>query len=138
MSERPTFRALCKRSGGWWAVSVPELRGVHTQARRLDQVEETVRDAISLFLQSEPSSFNVTIYPELPEPLQARLVNLQELRRRAGELQTAASAATAGMAECLLESGLTVRDIGYLFGLSHQRVAQLTHERERSRMTGQV
>jgi len=33
--------ALCERGGGWWAVRVPEIDGLYTQARRLDQVEFT-------------------------------------------------------------------------------------------------
>ena len=32
-------------SEGWWAVSVEEIPGRFTQARRLDQVADMVRDA---------------------------------------------------------------------------------------------
>src|SRR5690242_11280287 len=34
---KKTYTVLARRSGGWWAISVPELKGVHSQARRLDQ-----------------------------------------------------------------------------------------------------
>ena len=38
------------RSGGSWAITVPALDGVFSQAKRLDQVEDRAREAISLML----------------------------------------------------------------------------------------
>ena len=35
--------AECERYDGWWIVDVPAVRGLHTQARRLDQVEAMVK-----------------------------------------------------------------------------------------------
>ncbi|WP_432979200.1 type II toxin-antitoxin system HicB family antitoxin [Dactylosporangium sp. CA-233914] len=55
------YTAVCRRSGAWWAISVPELKGVHTQARHLDDAEATARDAIGLFLDVDPRSFTVTL-----------------------------------------------------------------------------
>ena len=40
--------ARVTRSDGWWAISVDEIPGLFTQARRLDQVADMVRDAASL------------------------------------------------------------------------------------------
>ena len=39
------FTAIAKRSDGWWAVDVPEISGLFTQARRLNQIDDMVRDA---------------------------------------------------------------------------------------------
>jgi predicted RNase H-like HicB family nuclease len=39
--------AKTTRTNGWWAVEVPEVPGVFTQAKRLDQVPAMVRDAVS-------------------------------------------------------------------------------------------
>jgi hypothetical protein len=37
---RPVYRAVTERDGSWWAIRVPELRGVYLQARRLaDRVD---------------------------------------------------------------------------------------------------
>ena len=46
------------RSQGWWAIhaNVPGA-SVWTQARRLDQVEATAREAISLALDTAQDSF---------------------------------------------------------------------------------
>jgi predicted RNase H-like HicB family nuclease len=40
--------ARATRSGTWWAVEVPEIPNLLTQARRLDQVEAMVREAAEL------------------------------------------------------------------------------------------
>ena len=55
-----TYTAVARRAGDWWAISVPELKGVHTQARRLSRVEAMARDAIALMLD---------VPPDLLEPL---------------------------------------------------------------------
>ncbi len=33
------YTVRVRRSGAWWAIDVPELPGVYSQARRLDRVE---------------------------------------------------------------------------------------------------
>ena len=47
------------RSDEWWAVQVPELPGVFTQARRLEQVPEMVRDAVALMADVAVDSVEV-------------------------------------------------------------------------------
>lgn len=42
------FKVLAERSGGWWAITVGELPGVFSQARRRDEIEAMARDAIAL------------------------------------------------------------------------------------------
>jgi len=53
--------AECQRSGGWWAVEVPEIPGLLTQARHLDQVASMVRDAAALLTDQSEDSFEVTV-----------------------------------------------------------------------------
>lgn len=48
------------RSGEWWAIQVPEMPGVFTQARRLEQVPEMVRDAVALMADVDEDSVEVT------------------------------------------------------------------------------
>jgi predicted RNase H-like HicB family nuclease len=40
--------AKATRSGKWWAVEVPEIPGLFTQAKRLDQVVDMVADAAEM------------------------------------------------------------------------------------------
>lgn len=121
-----TYSAKAIRSGDWWAITIPELKGVHSQARRLDQAEAMAREAISLFRDMPPDSFEVNVIPVLPAPVQADVDRARTVRGEADDLQREATTATArAVRELVKESKLTVREAGQILGISHQRVAQL-------------
>lgn len=115
------YTATCRRVDNWWAISVPELKGVHTQARRLDQVEDMARDAIALMLDVSPNTIEVDVKPELPDEVAKARRAREELR----EAEEAANAATEKAARWLVKHGYTVRDAGKLLELSPQRVSQI-------------
>ncbi len=133
MSDRSMYTASCERSGGWWAVHVPEVPGVFTQARRLDQVEAIARDALALFLRVPADSFDLRIEVELPADWAVSVERMQKLRHDAEMLQDQAGAAAAEAVEKLIgEGGLSVRDAGRVLGLSFQRIAQLRPQRSKA------
>jgi predicted RNase H-like HicB family nuclease len=119
--EVTIYTAVCRRSGDWWAISVPEIKGLHTQVRRLDQAEDMARDAIALMLDVARDTFDVEVSPELP----ARVEDALAARREAREAEERADAATGAAAHQLLEDGYTVRDAGRMLGLSPQRISQI-------------
>ena len=126
MSRRRTYTARAVRSGGWWAITVPDLKGVHSQARRLDQAQAMAREAIGLFLDVAPDTVDVSVEPVLPDELQSEVTQVRSVRDQAEALQREAVEATAQAAKSLVrEAHLTVREAGQILGLSHQRVAQL-------------
>lgn len=132
---RPLYQALAERDGSWWAIRVPELRGVYSQARRLADVEMMARDAISLVLDVLPGTFDISVEPvldgdiaQLVDQARADRIEAERAARRASEQLRAA-------VDRLAVAGLTVRDIAHLLGLSHQRVAQVASRRGRSRAT---
>jgi predicted RNase H-like HicB family nuclease len=125
---RKAYTAVSRRSGGWWAISVPELKGVHSQARRLDQVERMAREAIALFLDVPPDSFELTVEPELPHEVSHALA----ARRAAREAEQRADSATTLAVDRLIAAGFTVRDAGRMLGLSPQRVSQISHAARRA------
>ena len=120
---RVTARA--RRSGDWWAVDVPELPGVFTQARRLEHIPDLVRDAVSLLEHVEADTIEVAVEPLLDEATVADLAEARSKRERAAALEREASESIASLARRLTQSGLTLRDTGVVLGVSHQRVAQL-------------
>lgn len=128
-SEHPTYTAVCERSGGWWAVSVPELRGVHTQARRLDQAETMVREVIALMLGVPEDSFAVVMEPRLSDGTDDAVGELRRRKSQADAAQKAAREAAVQAATALVGEGLTIRDAGRVLGVSYQRVAQLLGDR---------
>jgi predicted RNase H-like HicB family nuclease len=58
-----SYTAVCRRLGDWWAISVPGLRGVHTQARTLDEAAYMARDAIALMLDIDAGAVRVSVEP---------------------------------------------------------------------------
>jgi predicted RNase H-like HicB family nuclease len=133
---RPVYRAVTERDGSWWAIRVPELRGVYSQARRLADVEAMARDAIALVNEVAPDSFDIKVEPvlddeatRLVEQARAGRVDAERAARRASEQLRAA-------VDRLVSAGLTVRDIAHLLGLSHQRVAQVAARGDALRAKG--
>lgn len=118
--------AKVTRSGDWWAIEVPRVPGVFTQAKRLDQVEEMVQDAVALMTHVRPSDVDVDVVPVLRHDLEDDLREARELATQAALLQEKASAATRRVVVELREGErLSVRDVGKLLELSPQRVSQL-------------
>ena len=126
-----TYTATCARTGSWWAITVAELPGVFSQARRLDQVEAMARDAIASFLDVVPKSFEVRVEPEVP----AEVTVARVARAKMVEAEESAEKATVEAAKTLLSQGYTVRDAGKLLGISPQRVSQLTSTGRAARKT---
>lgn len=56
-----TYTVMARRSGGWWAIEAPEVAGVRSQARSIDQIEPMARDAIALMADVPPDSFGVEV-----------------------------------------------------------------------------
>jgi len=124
MGRKKIYTAEARRSGGWWAISVPELKGVHSQARRLDQVEGMAREAIALFLDTDPRTISVEVRPQTPTEVAQAL----DARKAAWEAEASAERATAAAVRALIAKGYTVRDAGALLQLSPARVSQIARQ----------
>ncbi len=125
--SRRTYTVVAERADGWWAIRVPDVRGAHSQARRLEQVPEIARDAIAAVLDVDAGSFELRLEPQLGLAAATSLASLADARRAAEEAQTRLRQVAADAAAELLASGLSMRDAGELLGISHQRVAQIAH-----------
>ena len=127
---KPNYLVWAVRSGRWWAIDVPELPGVFSQARRLDQVESMAREVIALMLNVPEDTFDITVEPDLDslggirEAIEAALRE----RERASAAQDAASSAMRHAVSEVRASGYTSRDAGLLLGISNQRISQIERE----------
>jgi predicted RNase H-like HicB family nuclease len=43
----------------YWAISVPEISGLYSQALSRDTVEEMTREAIALWFEADPQCFDI-------------------------------------------------------------------------------
>ena len=123
-----TVTAIAQRSGDWWAIEVPEIPGLFTQTRRLDQIDDMVRDAAKL-LGHEISQ--VTVQAKLSEQDEQMLRELLAARSEADAAQEKASRLTRGTISALRKQGMTVRDVADVIGLTPQRVSALARTRPR-------
>ncbi len=123
------YRVEVVRSGSWWAISVPELSGVFSQVKRLDQVEGMAREAIGLALGIPPEDVG-GIDPTVIPPPEAAVVleQLASTTAVAEEAMAHAADLRRHTAALLRDEGLSMRDIGALLGVSHQRVSQILAE----------
>ena len=124
MSEPMNVTAAAERYGGRWSVEVPEIHGLFTQTRRLDQIDAMVRNAAGM-LDREIGT--VTVEPKLPERDERMLAELLDARRRASEAQSRASSLTRDAVGVLRSQGMTVRDIAAVIGVTPQRVSALAN-----------
>ncbi len=122
---RETYTAVATRSGGWWAIVVPDVAGVQSQARRLGQVEAMAREAIGLVLDIPEDSFDVRVEAGL-DPQVRQVVDLAvSTRHEADEAARRASSAMDDAVRALVGDGLTLRDTGELLHVSYQRIQQI-------------
>lgn len=126
MAMRPTYTVEARRSGRWWAINVPEVRGAFSQARRLADVEPMAHDAIAAVLDVSGRSFDIVVRPILGESLDRLVRDARAARIVAQEAQLAAAERSAQALRSLQRAGVPMRDAGELLGISHQRAAQLT------------
>lgn len=114
--------ATATRSGGWWAVEVPEVPGAFTQARRLTQIPAMAADAVEMLTGEH---VEVEVVPILPTAERQHLEEWRKVSRQAAELTGQAARDSRALVAQLRAEGLSVRDIGELLGVSSQRVSQL-------------
>ena len=114
--------AQATRSDSWWAVQVPEIPGLFTEAKRLDQVAAMVADAAAML--GHPH-VEVSVEPQLSESDRAVLAAAKTHRVQLREAERAAAAASREAVGRLRGEGLPVRDVATLMGISPQRVSAL-------------
>jgi predicted RNase H-like HicB family nuclease len=114
--------ANAQRSGGWWAVEVPAIPGLFTQAKRLDQVESMVKDAAELLGAGD---VDVDVVPQLPADVGEEIQAARQVHAQVISLQERAAAKYREVAARLRREGLTVRDVAAVLEVSPQRVSQL-------------
>jgi predicted RNase H-like HicB family nuclease len=142
--SRMRYTAIAERSGRWWALHVPEVPGVFTQARTLKEARGMVRSAVSLALECPRDSFDVDLEVRVTandpistaDSVTALLEDVAEKDLAADRAAAVASEATRQAATTLRAAGLTLSDTGELLGVSYQRVQQLITESRRGHEDG--
>lgn len=107
---------------GFWFIEIPEINGA-TQARSINEIEVMVRDYITIMTGDTEIDLDIELL--LPEDTATHLQKSTDLRNEAKELMSESSAEYSKAVKSLKSRGLTIREIGKLLGISHQRAHQL-------------
>lgn len=119
------YTARVTRDGRFWLIHVPEI-DYYTQARNLGEIEPMTRDLIALAADVEPDSFELDVDIAMPDEATEHLRRLEGLRATEARARSEAAAELRAAAFVLKESGIPLRDLGKLLGVSYQRAGQLT------------
>ncbi|MFF9565717.1 hypothetical protein ACF1AJ_20380 [Leifsonia sp. NPDC014704] len=122
-----TYDVTVTREGKWWMVAIPELDGL-TQARRLSEVPEMAREYIAVTEDIPLEEVDVVVTFDRiggVVELHQALDTVRDFREAAMLLNEAASHISSQLAKRLSDEGLTVRDVGTVLGVSHQRAQQI-------------
>jgi hypothetical protein len=117
--ETTTFTALCERAGRWWTIRVPQVEGLTTQVRNLDQAEVITRQKIAASLGIPLESVRVDVLPDAPAPV----VQALKARHAARQAVEVAGQATLAALEALAREGYPFHDAATMLGLSPGEIA---------------
>jgi predicted RNase H-like HicB family nuclease len=127
VDEVKRYTARYEFDGQHWLVEIEEIPQVHTFGRTLAKADANVRDALALWLDAQDGDA-LQIVPNIQlDPIAIDAVSrANQARSELHELQVEVNQLTADAARLLVEKlNLSLRDVGFLLNLSHQRVAQL-------------
>jgi hypothetical protein len=122
------FTSTAVREGKRWRVQCDQHLHIRSQVPLLARAVEHQRAGIAACLDLAPSQVTVTVRPVLPDAARRHLSRAQERRHTASWANHAAAIETRLAARALAELGLSLRDIGTILGVSHQRAHQLLHD----------
>jgi predicted RNase H-like HicB family nuclease len=112
---------------GWWIARVHGVEGVHGNGRTIGEARRRAREALSLAIgdeAAEEAEFRDDV--KLPAEINASVASYRKARAAEKKAQEQAVAEARDLSAKLVRKlGLSVRDVGDLLGLSHQRVHQL-------------
>jgi DNA-directed RNA polymerase specialized sigma24 family protein len=128
VDEVTRYTATAQRSGGWWMVQCDQLPGALSQVRSLAKAADVHREAIAFVSGQSADEIEVDVHAELAPDLAAELAAAEELAETARDNLDAATRKRREVARQLAKQGVTMRDIGTLFGVSHQRAQQLVSD----------
>lgn len=120
------------REGDWWALEVPDAE-VFTQCRRLDQAATVAREAIALKYDVPEDDILIgDVNAEIGDDITALRNESRQKALAAEEASRQAAASARHVVAEIRSRGYSLRDTATMLNLSHQRVAQLEADTDRS------
>jgi DNA-directed RNA polymerase sigma subunit (sigma70/sigma32) len=119
------FTSTARKDGRWWVVQCDQVPEALSQVARLDQAAEHQREAIAFVTELDEADIHVEVRPVLDEHVVGLLEASRRHRDQADRLAHEAAEEIRAAATTLAYQDYTLRDIGTILGVSHQRAHQL-------------
>ncbi len=104
------------------------MRTYWARSGDLREADSAIREAIAFVAGVPEDSLSINVVPSIDPSAREHLAAARALRDQAASAQAQASAEIRQAARTMADSGLSLRDIGTILELSHQRVHQLLAE----------
>ncbi|MFJ6417413.1 helix-turn-helix domain-containing protein [Paeniglutamicibacter sp. NPDC091659] len=112
------------RDGRFWFLKSDDIENFYTQALNIAEIPIMAKDLAATLTERPESDFDVEISFDTPE-VTAHLRETAALAAKAEEPKAESALERRAAALVLRRQGVTVRDIGTVLGVSHQRAQQL-------------
>lgn len=122
-----TYEVTVTRDGPFWFINIPSVPTA-TQARALRDVEMMATEVISLVLDVPEDSIELDITIDPGQSVREHLATAERSRQESAAANAKAAAEVRAAARELAQSGATLREIGSILNVSHQRAQQLVRE----------
>ncbi len=119
------FTSIARKDGRWWVVQCEQHPGAISQVARLDQAQEHQREAIAFVANLPQETIVVTVRAVLDPAITLEIEAADKLREEAESAAKLSATRRRHAALAMKAAGLTVRDIGTVLHVSHQRAHQL-------------
>ena len=119
------YTVTAERGRRWWVLQCVEHPGAVSEVARLDQAADAMREAIAFVAQVDPADVEVDVRAAIPDEVGTHVRAAAHLREVAQRANREAAAESRAAARVLRDAGLSVRDVGTVLGVSHQRAHQL-------------
>lgn len=120
-----TYTVTAERGRRWWLLQCVEHPGAISEVIRLDQAADAMREAIAFVAEVDPATVEVDLRPVVPTAVTEHVQAAAHYREQAHGANRSAAQESRAAARALRDSGLSVRDVGTVLGISHQRAHQL-------------
>lgn len=119
-----TYRVTAEHTpNGWWTLEAEV--GAVSQVRSLDRAADEMREAIAFLTGATEGDVDIEVTPLIPDAVREALDSSAKLRADAQRANHAAAEESRRAARALAAEKYTMRDIGAVMGVSHQRAQQL-------------
>jgi DNA-directed RNA polymerase specialized sigma24 family protein len=121
------FTSTAVRKDDHWLVECDQHPGVRSKEKLLVHAREDQRQRLAAHVALPESRISVDVRARLPAETSQHLDRARELRGIASWANVAAAREVQAAALTLVDLGLSLRDIGTILGVSHQRAHQIIH-----------